>query len=355
VRDVDAICLWQSYPRLGLDHHNQFDYYRDLPGGLPELLRIVRILQALGVRVFLTYNPWDVGTRREPRTDGDTLAWFLETTGADGIFLDTIEAADRGLLDTLRRARADVAVCPELIPPLPDLPAVSGCWQQFTPPLPPFVLSHRWLDPGFCPRHIDRYARSHGQQVAEAFLHGTGHVVWENVFGWWNPWSDADRLFLKKTMAVLRAFERFFVDPDWEPYMPTGCPGVSAMEWHSGDEALFTLYNGNAHRCEGIEISIPEGSPPGLADVWNGQELERSGGGRSFTCALEPGAVGCVIAGRAPRALTFPADAGETRRHRPVTLGAYGRDLRRGPHRPPPDDAGLARHATWWQSGAAGT
>ncbi len=320
---VDAVCLWQSYPRLGLDHRNQFDYYRDLPGGLPELLRIVRILQAVGVRVFLNYNPWDVGTRREPRTDADTLAWFLDTTGADGVFLDTIEAADRGLLDTLSRVRADIAVCPELIPPLTDLPVVSGCWQQFTLPSPPSVLSHRWLDPGFCPRHIDRYARSHGAQVALAFLHGTGHVVWENVFGWWNPWSDADRLLLKKTTALLRAFEEFFLDPDWQPYVPTGCPGVSAMEWHHEGAALFTLYNGNAHRCEGIEITIPEGCPPGLTDVWNGRELASSSSGRFFTCTLEPGEVGCVLAGPTPQALVFPADAGETRRHRPVTLSAY--------------------------------
>jgi formylglycine-generating enzyme required for sulfatase activity len=200
---------------------------------------------------------------------------------------------------------------------------VSGCWQQFTTPIPPRVLVHRWLDPGFCPRHIDRYARSHGAQVAAAFLHGTGHVVWENVFGWWNPWSDADRLLLKKTAAVLRAFEDFFRDPEWEPYVPTGCPGVSAMEWHHAESALFTLYNGNAHRCEGIEITIPESCPPGLTDVWNGRELARSNSGRSFTCTLEPGEVGCVVAGPAPGPLAFPADAGEDRRHRPVALSAH--------------------------------
>jgi formylglycine-generating enzyme required for sulfatase activity len=321
--DIDAVCLWQSYPRLGLDPRNQFDYYRDLPGGTPELLRVVETLQGAGVKVFLNYNPWDTGTRREQKSDAETLAWFLESTGADGVFLDTIESADRSVLETLKKARADVAVCPELIPPLPDLPVVSGCWQQFTPPDPPHVLSHRWLDPGFCPRFIDRYARAHGTQVAKAFLHGTGHVVWENVFGWWNPWNDADRLLLKKTSIVLRALEPFFLDPDWEPYVPTGRPGVWAMEWHSGDSALFTLFNGTGQRCDGIEIAIPERCPPGLTDVWNGRELSRGAGGRSFTCALGPGEVGCVVAGTPPAALSFPSDAGDSRRHRPVTLGAY--------------------------------
>ena len=30
----DAIVLWQAYPRLGFDDRNQFDMYRDMPGGM---------------------------------------------------------------------------------------------------------------------------------------------------------------------------------------------------------------------------------------------------------------------------------------------------------------------------------
>jgi iron(II)-dependent oxidoreductase len=319
---VDEVILWQAYPRLGLDHRNQFDYYRDLPGGMTELIRMIRFLHDAGVRVFLAYNPWDVGTRREPHSDAETLAWFLQATGADGVFLDTIEATDRVLLDALRGARADVAVCPELIPPLADLAQVSGSWQQFTVPTPPLALIHKWLDPRFCLRLIDRYARSHAQQLSVAFLHGTGHVVWENVFGWWNPWSDADRLLLKKTSTILRACEEFFRDPEWEPYVPTGVEGVYAMEWHLGDAVLFTLYNSTDRRADGITVQLPDGCPPDLIDVWNGREL-RSSNGRTLRCSLEPGGLGCLAAGGPARILSFPAAAGEPRRHRPVTLDAY--------------------------------
>ncbi len=321
--DVDAVCLWQSYPRLGLDERNQFDYYRDLPGGLQELTRIVRYFQLSGVRVFLNYNPWDRGTRREPLSDADTLAWFLEHTGADGVFLDTVDATDGGLLDALRRVRPDVAVCPELIPPLADLSRVSGAWQQFAVPTPPSVLVHRWLDPRFCTRLVDRYARSHGEQVAAAFLHGTGHVVWENVFGWWNPWNDADRLLLKKTSTILRAFEEFFRDPGWEPYVPTGVPGVHAMEWHRGEAVLFTLLNTNSHRADDIKVALPPHCPPGLVDLCRGRELPQPGHGHPFSFSLDAGEVGCVLAGASPPALLFPADDGESSRHHPVSLAAY--------------------------------
>ncbi len=317
---VDEVILWQSYPRLGLDQRNQFDYYRDLPGGMKELARVVRFLHEAGVRVALNYNPWDVGTRREPRSDAETLAEFLRETGADAIFLDTIESADRTLLATLRGARADVAVCPELIPPLADLAHVSGCWQQFTVPEPPLALLHRWLDPRFCTRLIDRYARSHAAELAAAFLHGTGHVVWENVFGWWNPWSDSDRLLLKKTSLILRAFERFFRDPAWQPFVPTNAPGVYAMEWHDGSEVLYTLYN-TSDRAQEAALQLPAGARSEVWDVWNGKALGTPG--QTVRCTLEPGGLGCLAAGAAVRPLSFPESAGDSRRHIPVTLAAY--------------------------------
>jgi len=322
---VDAVCLWQSYPRLGLDHRNQFDYYRDLPGGLPELTRVVRVLHASEVKVFLNYNPWDSGTRREGGSDADTIAGFLETTGADGVFLDTIEGVDRTLLERLRKTRTDVAVCPELIPPLSDLAAIGGSWQQFATPIPPSVLFHKWLDPRFRLRLVDRASRDRVEQLSAGFLHGTGQVVWENVFGWWNPWSDAERLLLKRTTSILRTFDDFFRDPDWEPYVPTGHAGVHAMEWHCGDAVLYTLFNGTAESCHDVEITLPEKSGSGLFDLWHGRELFRSKGGRTFTCSLAAGEVGCVVAGSTPRDLVLPEDSGDSRRHRPVTLSAYRR------------------------------
>ena len=47
---------------IGIDERNQFDYYRDVPG----IRELVAELQERGLRVFVDYNPWDVGTRREP-------------------------------------------------------------------------------------------------------------------------------------------------------------------------------------------------------------------------------------------------------------------------------------------------
>ena len=86
----DSVVLWHAYPRIGLDQRNQFDFYRDMPGGLDGLRRLAWDFQGRGVRVYIDYNPWDGGTRREGMPDLAALTHMVSTLGVDGIFLDTM-------------------------------------------------------------------------------------------------------------------------------------------------------------------------------------------------------------------------------------------------------------------------
>ena len=164
--DIDAVCLWQSYPRLGLDSATSSTTTATSRAGMTELVRDRALPAAVGVRVFLNYNPWDTGTRREPRTDAETLARFLEATGADGIFLDTIEAADRACWTRC-------AACGRTWPSAPSSSRPCRTWRTSAAAgssspcrCRPLVLAHRWLDPRLLPP-ADRPLRagSHAQEV----------------------------------------------------------------------------------------------------------------------------------------------------------------------------------------------
>src|SRR5437867_4879186 len=93
----DALVLWHAYPVLGIDERNQFDFYRDVPG----IRELVAAIRSRGVRVFVDYNPWDTGTRREPLTDVEAVAGIVRWLGADGVFLDTMREAMPELMAAL--------------------------------------------------------------------------------------------------------------------------------------------------------------------------------------------------------------------------------------------------------------
>ena len=132
----DALVLWHAYPRIGFDDRNQFDFYRDMPGGLDALRDLARRLRAVGVRVFIDYNPWDTGTRREGASDVDALAAMVGAVEADGVFLDTLHHGSGDLRPRLDAVRPGVVLESEL-----DLPVRSrrstrrsscGCGRAWT-------------------------------------------------------------------------------------------------------------------------------------------------------------------------------------------------------------------------------
>ena len=83
----DVVCLWPTWPTLGLDPRNQFDMYRDLPGGLKMLRAMADTLRKHNTKFFIAYNPWDESTRSEGHLQG--LADLSRETSADGVVLDT--------------------------------------------------------------------------------------------------------------------------------------------------------------------------------------------------------------------------------------------------------------------------
>ncbi|MBK7479892.1 MAG: hypothetical protein IPI69_09390 [Bacteroidales bacterium] len=84
---IDAYGIWPTWPRLGLDHRNQWDLYRDLPGGIRQLRIFGGLARQNNTRLFISGNPWDAGARHEDHIKEMTR--LIEEAEADGVFLDT--------------------------------------------------------------------------------------------------------------------------------------------------------------------------------------------------------------------------------------------------------------------------
>jgi formylglycine-generating enzyme required for sulfatase activity len=237
---VDSVLLWHAYPRLGFDSRTQFDFYRDMPGGLARLRAdVTDVFHARGIRVFIDYNPWDAGAY-------DELAEVAALLDADGIMLDTMTEVPDALADAVRKRKTGVVFAPELRPRDADLARARQSWAQWYEvgdERTPSIYRHRWLVPKHRQLAIRRWDTSRRQDIGYSFFNGSGLILWDNIFGSWNPYSREDRRLIAETAAVLDCHQELFVDGDWLPLVPTGTPGLDANRWTKGERAIVTLRN----------------------------------------------------------------------------------------------------------------
>jgi formylglycine-generating enzyme required for sulfatase activity len=316
---VDSVLLWHAYPRLGFDSRTQFDFYRGWPGGVARLrAEVTDVLHARGVRVFVDYNPWDAGTYEQ-------LAEIVAGLDADGVMLDTMTDAPERLMVAVRARRRGVVFAPELRPADAELRHVRQSWAQWFDvgdAGTPSIYRHGWLVPQHRQLAIRRWDTSRTQDVVYSFFNGSGLILWDNVFGTWNPYSREDRRLIAETGAVLDCYENLLVHGEWLPLVPTGVRGLDANRWNEkpGAEgrAIVTLRNRTKERAH---YRVPAEAPAGLtwAAFW-GDVRELRAGDR---VAVEPESVQALVLDDPARALDALAHFQLLSRRADVALPDY--------------------------------
>jgi formylglycine-generating enzyme required for sulfatase activity len=296
----DSVVLWHAYPRIGLDERNQFDFYRDLPGGLSGLRAVVERFHGRGVRVYIDYNPWDTGTRRGGKRDLDALVELVQVIAVDGIFLDTMSQGAAEFRSKLDAARHGVIIEGEGAVPLESLHDHHASWAQwFNDSDTPGVLRHKWLEPRHMQHQIKRWDLDHSGELQTAWMNGSGMMVWENVFGSWVPWSPHDRSILRAMLPIQRRFTKLFSGEAWTPLVATEQAGVYATLWESNRLRLWTLVNRRQEYVAGALLRIS--SQPGhrCFDLIAGREAEQNRDGTRLILSgrLLPHGIGCFLAG----------------------------------------------------------
>jgi hypothetical protein len=240
----DGIVLWHAYPIIGVDDRNQFDYYRDVPG----LDTLVVALHHRGLRVFIDYNPWDVGTRRELADDEALLASLVAELGVDGVFLDTMREGGHELVDAMRRLDPPSVLEGESRVPLDRIADHQMSWAQWFADSPvPGVMAAHWFERRHMQHHTRRWNRDHSDELQSSWMNGTGIIVWDAVFGSWVGWNDHDRSTLRRMTRSQRALSGVLLEGDWTPLADTATPAVDAGVYTSrfehGNVTLWTAVN----------------------------------------------------------------------------------------------------------------
>lgn len=296
----DSIVLWQAYPRIGVDERNQFDFYRDLPGGLSGLRHVVRRCHHRGVRVYIDYNPWDTGTRREPEPDIDALVGMVRALEADGIFLDTLDKGGADFRAKLDAARPGVILEGEMALPMEALTDYLASWAQwFDDSFAPGVLRNKWIERRHMQHQIRRWDHDHTGELHSAWINGSGMLVWENVFGSQVPWNQRDRSILRAMLPIQRRFAVLFSGERWTPLAPVLQRGVFASLWEDENLRLWTLVNRTGKTIEGTLLQAPAVPEHRCFDLVAGKEIlmKNMGNDLVLSGAIPARGIGCFLSG----------------------------------------------------------
>jgi len=270
--NIDVYGIWPTWPRLGLDQRNQWDLYRDLPGGTTQLRSFARLARQNNTRFFISYNPWDNSTRKEDHYRG--MARLIRETEADGVVLDTQGSSSYELQAAADSARKGVVMFSEGMAVTRDMPGIISGRVHNAIFFSPELNLNKLIKPDFsifrvCDVGEDLIHR----EVAIAFFNGYGTEL--NMFrpGGRNDDFRADMEYLARTTFILRQNNDAFLDKNWTPLIETSADNIFVNRWRSGEKTIYTVLNLRQEGFSGrlFQVSAREGKH--YVSLWNHENL----------------------------------------------------------------------------------
>jgi iron(II)-dependent oxidoreductase len=304
--NIDVFGLWPTWPRLGLDQRNQWDLYRDLPGGTGQLRSFVRMSHLSGTRFFIAYNPWDSSTRKVDHYKG--MAQLIAETEADGVVLDTRGSSSLELQASADSVRKGVIMYSEGMAIPKDMPGIISGRVHNALYLSPELNLNKLIKPDFSIfRVCDVGEDIIHREVAISFFNGYGTEL--NMFrpGGRDDNYRADLDFLARTTFILRQNNDAFLDKDWTPMIETSLENVFVNRWKSGDKTVYTILNMRPEGVKGRLFKVDNPERKHYISLWNHENLipvieketafissDAIGWQSSFSGTRKEGSVDCI-------------------------------------------------------------
>ncbi len=301
----DFTGIWPTWPSLGIDARNQWDLFRDLPGGLPKLRELAGLCRSYGSALFICYNPWDESTREESHTGG--MAAILKATGAAGVVLDTRGASSREFQEAADSVAPGIVMYSEGMAVPRDMQGIVAGRVHNALYYPPLLNLNKFIKPEFAIfRVAEIFKEPIRREFNTAFFNGYGTEI--NIFAPGKPeWAEEQYRYLGRTSRILRENSPNFLSPGFRPLLPTLCDSIWVNEWPLDRKTLYTLYSILPQGFGGLLLEVFPDSGYHFTDLWHHEERQpQQAGGRwmipahtdafhqSLLGTNDEGAVGCI-------------------------------------------------------------
>jgi len=269
---IDVFCLWPAWPRLGLDQRNQWDLYRDLPGGTAQLRNFGRLSRTYGTRFFISAMPWDKNTRNEDEYKG--MARIIYETEADGVVLDSRGNSSPELQAAADSVRKGVIMYSEGMAVVKDMQGITAGRVHNAIFLSPELNLNKLIKPDFAIfRVCDVGENIIHREIAISFFNGYGNELQMARPGGRDENYTNDLDYLARTTFVLRQNNDAFLDKDWTPLVETTVDNVFVNKWNSGDKTVYTVLNMNPAGISGRLFSVAASQDKHFVSIWNHEKI----------------------------------------------------------------------------------
>ena len=294
---IDSVLVWHTYPNIGIDDRNQFDLFRDMPGGLEGVRRMVADFHRRGVRVLFPIMMWDQGTRDEGAGQYQRLAELLRDVGADGVNGDTLSALPLVFRRASDATGHPLAGEPEHLRVDEQLAWNNMNWGSLASVGAPVVSRYKWLEPRHMLHISRRWDRNKNDTLQQVLFNGCGYESWENIWGIWNQIPPRDAEALRRISRLMRTFQDLVISADWEPFVPALQRDVYASRFPGDHETLITFVNRNEFTVDGVQIRLPAKPGRRYYDLWHGVEIQANSAGMEavLSFAIEPTGYGALL------------------------------------------------------------
>lgn len=297
----DVVAVWPTWPTLGLDQRNQFDMYRDLPGGTSAMKAQAEMSRKNNAKFFICYNPWDESTRKEDHLKG--LSQLIAETSADGVILDTRGESSNELQDAADKVRSGVVMYSEGMAVPKNMQGIVSGRVHNALEHPPMLNLNKFIKPDFAIFRVTEINKGKiNREFATSFFNGYGTEI--NIMSAGIPADMPEQYkYLGKTSRILRENTHNFTAGKYTPLITTNADSIWVNEWQQDDKTIYTIFNLRPQGYSGNLFKVRHEAGFHYVDIWNHKllkpdsdwiKVETDAFNASFLGTENEGSSGCI-------------------------------------------------------------